>query len=664
VGIDDNASHWLQDQGLPGDDRGTTADAPGQVSELSLLAGIIPGVIYRRRHDERCTLLEVNDEIQMLTGYSRSQFLAGAVTLPELFHPEDAPWIPAEIDQALAERQHFQLIYRLRHLSGDWRWVEEFGIGVWVGDELTALVGYIRDITERRRTAELILENQQRYQLLFDHSPAGIVQYDGRLRITECNERFATLVGSGRQQLLGSQLEALCSGEVLHLLRDGLNGAEGRWEGGLRPDVASDSLWISMRVAPFCDHSGAVRGGMAIVEDISESRRAEEERKRLEAQVQQAQKLESLGVLAGGIAHDFNNLLMGILGNADLALIKLTGDTPARDNLIGIVSAARHAAELAKQMLAYSGRGQFLIEEIDLSDLVSGMANLLDVTISKKADLRYDLTPGLPAIEADATQIRQVIMNLTTNASEAIGEHSGVLTISTGAAHCDSEYLAGTYLDDDLAPGNFVYLEVADTGTGMNESTQAKMFEPFFTTKFTGRGLGLAAVLGIVRGHKGALKVTSAPGQGTTIRVLFPAKESEADDHDLAGQTPVPRWGGHTVLVVDDDDSVRAVVCDMLKRLGFDVVTARDGAEGIDVFRANADHISLVLLDMAMPRMNGEEAFRAIRNLKRDARVILCSGYSEQETTARVAGEGLAGFLQKPYVLSTLRDAIEEVLAR
>ncbi len=402
---------------------------------------------------------------------------------------------------------------------------------------------------------------------------------------------------------------------------------------------------------------------LAVILDTTQREREEEERLKLEVQVQQAQKLESLGVLAGGIAHDFNNLLVSILGNADLAEQELSPVSPAMTSIKEIETAAVRAAELCRQMLAYSGKGKFVIEPIDLNEVVEEMTHLLDVSISKKAVIKYNLAHNLPAIEVDVTQIRQVIMNLITNASDAIGDKSGVISISTGAMNCDMEYLDKVYLKEGLAEGLYVYLEVADTGCGMDEKAMAKLFDPFFTTKFTGRGLGLAAALGIVRGHSGAIKVYSDLGKGTTFKFLIPASTERSVDLRISKRDDAKAWKGEgTILLVDDEETVLAVGKRLLEAANFSVVTASDGHEALELFHEHMDEIKCVLLDMTMPRMDGEETYRELRRIRDDVPVILSSGYNEQEVTSRFVGKGLAGFIQKPYRLVELKAKIREVL--
>jgi nitrogen-specific signal transduction histidine kinase len=385
----------------------------------------------------------------------------------------------------------------------------------------------------------------------------------------------------------------------------------------------------------------------------------DEARKSFEMQLLQAQKLESLGVLAGGIAHDFNNILMVIIGNADLARMRINKESPAAHNLHNIETAAARAADLAKQMLAYSGKGKFVVENIDLNHLLKEMLHMLEVSISKKAVLRLNLYQQLPAVEADATQMRQIVMNLVINASEAIGDKSGVIAITSGYMDCDKNYLKDVWLDENINEGLFIYLEIADTGCGMDKDTLAKIFDPFFTTKFTGRGLGMAAVLGIVRGHKGAIKVYSEVNKGTTFKILLPASNKPLE---FFNSDPLyDGWkGSGKVLLVDDEETVRDIGKEMLQKLGFSTITANDGREGIEVFKNNPD-IAFVILDLTMPHMDGEQCFRVLRQLKRDVKVIMSSGFSEYEVSQKFIGKGMAGFIQKPYKLSLLKETIQNI---
>jgi CheY-like chemotaxis protein len=314
-------------------------------------------------------------------------------------------------------------------------------------------------------------------------------------------------------------------------------------------------------------------------------------------------------------------------------------------------------------MLAYSGRGKFMPERLSLNEVIQSTLPMLEVSISKRVALRTQLARDLPPIEADTGQMRQLMMNLAVNASEAIGDNYGVVTLATGVRNCDERYFKTSYLSDKLAPGLYVFLEVTDTGCGMDDETRERIFEPFFSTKFTGRGLGMPAVLGIVRGHSGAIKVYSEPGKGSTFLVLFPALESQPGDELSVDEAEKAAWkGAGTVLLVDDEDSVRSVGKRMLTRAGFDVLLARDGGEALDLFRQRADDIACVILDVTMPNMDGEECYRGLREIRADVPVILSSGYTEQFVSERFIGEVPAGFIQKPYVLGNLVEALREAL--
>ena len=412
------------------------------------------------------------------------------------------------------------------------------------------------------------------------------------------------------------------------------------------------------------DGHGKVIALNGFFQDVTDQRQNEDLRQQLEVQVQQAQKLESLGVLAGGIAHDFNNLLTSILGNADLALSELSPLSPARGHLEEIEKTSRRAADLCRQMLAYSGKGRFVVQPLDLNHLVEEMTHLLSVSISKKAVMRFNFYKGLPTIMADATQMRQVVMNLIINASEAIGDKSGVIAVTSGAMDCDAAYLATTFAGQHMAPGQYVYIEVSDTGSGMDQATIARIFDPFFTTKFTGRGLGLAAVLGIVRGHRGAIKVYSELGKGSTFKVLFPAHE-QANDHGAAtGTGKTPDWrGSGAVLVVDDEETIRSVARRMLEKSGFEVLLAADGREALEVFRIHHGRVRLVVLDMTMPHIDGEACFRELRRIDPRVKVIMTSGYNEQDVVSRFTGKGLAGFVQKPFRTVDLIECVRSSLS-
>jgi len=401
---------------------------------------------------------------------------------------------------------------------------------------------------------------------------------------------------------------------------------------------------------------------LASLRDITFRKIAEEERKRAEIQMQQVQKLESLGVLAGGVAHDFNNLLMTIVAHAGLAAKKLPLDSPGREHLLKIEQASLRGGELANQMLTYAGRGKPLIQAVHVSKLVEEMGHLLDVSISKKISLLYDLSASLPMVNVDPAQMRQVVMNLIINASEAITDQMGTITLRTGKMFVTEDYLSECHVRGEFEYHTCVFLEVADTGMGIDPDDLEKIFDPFFTTKFAGRGLGLAALLGIVRSHEGAIKVSSEIDKGTTFRIILPsAPEME---HAQQGQSDIqgkPSFKG-AILVVDDEDDVRLAAQLILEDTGYHIFSARDGKAGLELFRQYHHDLRAVLLDLTMPQMNGEELFSEIQRIRTDIPVILSSGYSEEEALKHFAKNPFHAFIQKPYQIEGLIEKITQVL--
>ncbi len=406
---------------------------------------------------------------------------------------------------------------------------------------------------------------------------------------------------------------------------------------------------------------------MAVGSAIRQRKRQYELRDRLadqektEERLRQTQKLESLGILAGGIAHDFNNLLTGIIGNISLALEQASLGNRSRKYLEDALHASDRAADLTRQLLAYSGKGRFSVQLLDLSKEVREINALIQSSIPKSVRVLLHLAPGLPAIEADATQLHQIVMNLIINGAEAIGpETEGFVVVETGTAAVDERYLLGTLAAESAAPGEYVYLEVRDTGCGIDKATLPRIFDPFFTTKFMGRGLGLAAVLGIVRGHGGALKVNSTPGRGTTFRVLFPAIRETATV--AAPETGLTDFSGSgTILVVDDEEIVRKIAKSTLESWGYRVLLAENGQAALDLFAAKTE-ISLVLLDLTMPVMNGEQTFQRLQRIRPGMKVLLTSGYDETDAMRSFPGGGLSGFLQKPYTAAQLGASVKRAL--
>lgn len=533
------------------------------------------------------------------------------------------------------------------------------------------LAGFTIDITERKQAEDALSEERQRLASIIEGTNVGTWEWNVQTGETKFNERWAEIIGYSLEEL--SPVSIATWSKFAHpddleasnsLLAKHFRGELDYYECETRMRHRDGSwVWVFDR-GKVATWTGDGKPGwmFGTHQDITERKRAEEARQGLERKLLHAQKLESLGVLAGGIAHDFNNILMAIIGNADLALLKLAPESPLVTNLRQIEQSASRAADLAKQMLAYSGKGKFVIENLDLNRLLEDMLHMLKVSIARKAVLRLHLTPQLPAVEADATQMRQMITNLVINAAEAMEGEKGGIDIITGCMEWSRCGMPPGWLEENIDEGVYTYLQVADTGCGMDSETLGRIFDPFFSTKFTGRGLGMAAVLGIVRGHKGAIKVDSAPGKGATFTVLLPVAcrgEGKSEGRDTGRDV---EWqGSGTVLLVDDEETVREIGTEMLKELGFTVVTASNGTEAIEICRSRQD-IVLVILDLTMPNMDGEQCFWELQQNRPGMKVIMSSGYNRQDVTQRFVGKGLAGFIQKPYKLFDLKEALRLVI--
>ncbi len=515
---------------------------------------------------------------------------------------------------------------------------------------------------------EEVLGARAQAQALLDNIPHMAWMKNRRGVFLAVNEGFARACGYPKTTILGKtdrdiwplehaekymqdDQRMMASGEKLFV-------EERIVEGG-------DVKWFETLKTPIRDARGVVMGTVGLARDITDRKRAEAQRQVLERRMQETQKLESLGVLAGGIAHDFNNLLVSVLTNAELALRALSDkalDRVAAERVTDIRIAALRAAELTNQMLAYSGRGHFDVRPISLTELVLDMTQLLGSSLSKKAQVHYELAPELPAVQADIAQLRQVIMNLITNASDALGDRAGVIRMRTGTEQLHRAP-ADLYGPIPLAPGAYAFLEVADDGCGMDEETKARLFEPFFTTKFTGRGLGLSAVQGIVRGHGGGIVLETAVGQGTTIKVLLPCTDRPTRRAPSRPSESDSAWtGSGLVLLVDDDPQVRAVTELLLYDLGFDVLAAGSGRDAVREFELNADEIRVVLLDVTMPDLSGDQVLEKLRRRRADVKVLLCSGYAEEEMQERFNCQDMASFLQKPYTRNALGTRLKHML--
>jgi len=520
------------------------------------------------------------------------------------------------------------------------------------------------EIAERKQAEEAHRKSEEHLRSITQNSPNYIITLDLDYNITFVNKSYT---GKTIEEITKANLFDYISEESKEKTRDTLErvrqtGEQGSYEvtGKWKDD---ETAIFEGRIGPILKN-GEVDAFIVNLSDITGRVKAEEEKLELEKQLQYSQKLESLGVLAGGIAHDFNNLLMGIMGNVGMAQMKLSPESPGHTHLSGIQVAAERAAELTNQMLAYSGKGKFDVKSINLTSVLEEMSHLLQVSMAKNVVLKYDLDKDLPAIEADPSQIHQILMNLLTNASDSFDGKSGNVVVSTKVRVCDKACLSQYQFGDELPEGKYVYLEVSDTGSGMDDEVINSIFDPFFSTKDGGRGLGLSAVIGIVKGHNGAIKVISQPGRGTTFKLLFPASEKTAEEIVEEKLLHSDYRGDGTILVVDDEEGVRDIASSILDEFGFEVLLARDGEEALELFKERAEEISLVLLDLSMPGMGGIETFRHLKQHWEDVKVILSSGYTEEDAVSSFTGQGLADFIQKPYKPEELISKIRKVLEK
>ena len=511
-------------------------------------------------------------------------------------------------------------------------------------------------------------ESSQRHRAILDNVPDAMWVKDIQGRYTAVNEAFARLFGRPKEAFETLTAADIVSADAALVSTD----QEARAIADRKPVTVEREFTVDGRlfamdttVSPVLDADGKPIGTTGIARDVTDRIRAEAERRHAEDQVRHAQKLESLGVLAGGIAHDFNNLLAEILGNAELARRELAPDSPTLALFNDIEASAMRAVELTRQMLAYSGKAQLESRPLDLSRTIDAMAGVLRKTISPKAELRLELAAGLPLVDADLSQIQQVVTNLVINASEALRDGVGTITVRTERTDITAGELSQLEAQGELSEGAFVVIEVSDTGEGMYADTKQKMFDPFFTTKFVGRGLGLPAVLGILRGHHGAIIANTTVGRGTTIRVLFPALatpavQAAAPEH--VGSEPTVDRGQELILVVDDEPGVRRTAARILEHAGFAVLTAVDGVEGLALVEERRSAISLVLLDMLMPRLSGADALKAMREVMPDLPIVLTSGFTGDGTADRLGNLEHVKFIQKPYRMNDLIDMVRSLI--
>lgn len=534
------------------------------------------------------------------------------------------------------------------------------------------LAGIALDISRRKaalrtlETSEATLrQSEERFRVMFENAPFGVALVDADGRPVLVNRALEDMLGYSAEQLKRMRFtdfthpdDARADEDLFHQVLRGERESYRIEKRYIRRD--GEIVWGSLGVVGIRDREGKLTHVMGMVEDISQRKRVERELRDIEARMIQAQKLESLGALAGGIAHDFNNLLMAIVGHAEEILEEMPRESGLLAAAREIEIASRRGAELCRQMLAYAGRAKPVAEVADPNAIVAETLRLLEASATRGIDVTQCLAGEVPAVRLPEAQMRQIVMHLVTNAAEAVAG-GGRIVVTTGVRRCDRAFLAGSFIDDGLAEGEYVFLEVSDTGAGMDEATKARLFDPFFTTKFAGRGLGLASVLGIVRGGGGAVRVESAPRRGSTFTVLLPTTVRALAPGGPPAR-PTPEWRGNgTVLVIDDEAGVRTVTARHLERSGFEVLTAETGQRGLELLGQHAN-VGLVILDLAMPMMSGEECFSRMRAMRPSVPVIMASGYDEASVTQRMRGAAISGFLQKPFKRWELLAVVRRIL--
>jgi two-component system, cell cycle sensor histidine kinase and response regulator CckA len=584
-------------------------------------------------------------------------------------HPADRRQFAERFEAALDPQSdgYLESEYRILFPDGSVHWHSTKGRvdfeGRGPGRHASRMIGIYLDSTERKQWETALSEAMQRLDAHIDNSPLAVIEFDPELRVTRWSDEARRLFGWTAEEVLGhtaSEMDWTHEDDkerVQRTWRDMIDGKRSRYLSVQRNYRRDGSVveceWYNSAIF---DREGRLFSVLSQVLDVTD-------RKRTEERLRQAQKMESIALLAGGVAHDFNNLLVGVIGNASLAMELLPPEHPAGALLDGVVKAGEQAAHLTRQMLAYSGQGRYVLQPVDLSEVVREVTELVRSTAPKKVAIQLDLEPDLPEIEGDRSQIHQVLMNLVINSTEAMGNAPGLIVVQTGMRNVGAEEIH-QFQGTDLAPGSYVTLEVRDNGAGMDEETAAKIFDPFFTTKFQGRGLGLAAVAGIVRAHKGALRVQTAPSRGTSFLLLFPAmKVRPARASRLRPPLPVTDFSGcGTVLVVDDEERVQTTARLALERRGCAVQTTGSGEEAIEILRADEGRIVIVILDLNMPGMSGVEALPRMLEIHPNLRVLVTSGYAEADVLRRFEGMPVAGFLQKPYTARQIAEKVRAIM--
>ncbi len=611
-----------------------------------------------------------------MLGYTASEDFSSEERFLAIVHPDDVAYVRERLE-AMRQPEHStygRFEYRIRDKLGTWRWFLDRAkiVARDPRQQPLRIVGAGSDITDRKRTENELKRSETLFRQSQEVSGVGGWELDvaqQTLFWTHETFRIHDLDPTGPypqvEDAIGfytPKCQTILRTAIEHALE---TGAPYDLELQLRT-AKERKLWVRTLGRTERDAAGRIVRLYGSFQDVTARKEEEAAKEEFQSKLLETQKLESLGVLAGGVAHDFNNLLTAVLANAQLCRLSTVEGSDLDSHLAAIEKASFRAADLCHQLLAYAGRNSISRQKAELNDLVRETVQLLELSVGKQAQLELELSPKSPVIVADHAQMSQVMMNLVINASEALPAHGGVIRIRTGTTWLTEDMLSRACIGQNLPPSQFAFMEISDTGCGMSTETLAKIFDPFFTTKFTGRGLGLAAVIGIVRAHQGSFFVESVLGEGSTFRMCLPLTDATTPvplpfEHATPVQTPAS-WGAPQVLLVDDEACVRQVTAEILSREGCRVETAADGIEAVERFRAHVREFDLVVLDLTMPGLDGVGALKLIRELRADIRVLLMSGYTDREPALAALMNDTTLFLRKPFTRDQLVEKLGALL--
>lgn len=609
----------------------------------------------------------IDPNIKQMIGYEDDEIPNDLEIYSQYIHPKDREVVMHAARELLEENAtEYISEHRMLHKDGSYRWFMARGqiIRDTQGKALR-MVGTDTDITQGKMAEEALCEEEERYRAVVEQSRDAIFLVDyGTLRILETNPALRNMIGYEADELHQMRLYDFLDHEqdeintnierIIHTGYSDLGERKYRHKNGT-------IIHVHVRVSRIHFHD--TEALCIVAHDITERKKSEKARRDMELRLQQTQKMESLAVMAGGIAHDFNNLLSAIIGNASLALLKQDAGDSVQEFLERIEKSARRASELSRQLLAYAGKTEFIIKPLNLTALVREMTNILRVSISKKARIEFNLDDTIPAIDADQTQIRQIIMNLLINASEALPDGKGTITISTGTTRLHSKDLSKLMLAESIIPGDYVFLELSDSGCGISPKVRKKIFDPYYSTKEGGRGLGLASVLGIVRGHKGAIGLHSEPGKGTSFKIIFHiSRHAAAEEHITSPPNHYSTTGQGRVLLIDEEKTTRRTTKEMLQQLGFEVLTASQEDKALRLLKRFKDTIHVIILDQTRSHKSCTELLAEFNAIQNNLPVIISSTDADSRYRRLVNDKRIAGFLHKPYSFEQFAEVIDTVI--